>query len=471
MPDTIAAEPSFPHDSQLNTIDESNKRSEARAQSHKPEDPDSDPAKDLLDRLRLAQANIALVDPGLARTIQNLIDRGADPERRAQPGFRTGLAYALQDLEKLGIGPIAIAPELRVEMSRLAATAPGLENERMRALLRATPEIADRRVVHDIRSAARDIAKLADQHTPDVESRIDVLENRIRLAPRQTADQTVRITSEAKTSHTAARSDPGLSSPSQSTPANEHRTVRHSSDPTILAQQPPPPSPPGVRVKERSGFAIDMVLGKMRQPETKSPGLADPAYTPIGSRLSAFEEMIQAGRDERAFERAERSGRAVLDALNSFSKGEGASILSRIREAAKHEPGGMASVLSEMRDGGRFADLRTQFNNALETERGFAAAYNQAAAALGRYGQDRSAVQDIIARRHDAEMLAARFERLDAKIGETASETPGRREGESMLQEMADKAAEILHRAIDAVKAAFRRSPFAQAAPSPSMSA
>jgi len=226
-----------------------------------------------------------------------------------------------------------------------------------------------------------------------------------------------------------------------------------------------------VRVQERGGFAIDMVLGKMRPPEPKSPGLADPAYTPMGSRLSEFEQKIQDGRDERAFERAEKSGRAAVDALNTFTNGEGASVLNRIREAAKNEPGGMASVLSEMREGGRFADLRTQFNNALETGRGFASAYNQAASAVGRFGQDRSAVQGIIARRHDAEMLTARFERLDAKIGEAAAETPGRREGDSLLEEMAPKAAEVLHRAIDRIRAAFGRNPSAQAAPSPSMSA
>ena len=36
--------------------------------------------------------------------------------------------------------------------------------------------------------------------------------------------------------------------------------------------------------------------------------------------------------------------------------------MSRIREAARNNPGGMEGVLSEMRPGGRFADLRTQFN-------------------------------------------------------------------------------------------------------------
>ena len=49
-----------------------------------------------------------------------------------------------------------------------------------------------------------------------------------------------------------------------------------------------------------------------------------------------------------------------------------------------------------MRAGGRFADLRHQFNNALETERGLAAAYDKAAAALARYGQDRVGIEQVI---------------------------------------------------------------------------
>src|SRR5207249_3425383 len=101
-----------------------------------------------------------------------------------------------------------------------------------------------------------------------------------------------------------------------------------------------------------------------------------------------------------------------------FSANEGATVMARIREAARTEPGGMAAVLSEMREGGRFFDLRQQFNNALETERGVAGAYDKAAAALGRYAQDRTAVQDIIGRRPDADALTARFEQVDARIGE-----------------------------------------------------
>ena len=195
----------------------------------------------------------------------------------------------------------------------------------------------------------------------------------------------------------------------------------------------------------------------------------------MAERLTAFEKKMQEGADERAFTRAEKSARPALEALQAFSANEGATVMARIHEASRTEPGGMAAVLSEMRQGGRFFDLRQQFNNALETERGVAGAYDKAAAALGRYAQDRTTVQDIIGRRPDVDALTARFEQMDARIGEAAASTPSRSDGKSMIDDLAQRAAELLHRAVDAVKSVFSRSPSAEttarAAPSPSMTA
>jgi hypothetical protein len=194
----------------------------------------------------------------------------------------------------------------------------------------------------------------------------------------------------------------------------------------------------------------------------------------MAGRLAAFESQMQERRDERALGRVERSGRAALEALDAFRIGEGAIMMNRIRAAARAEPGGIAAVLSEMRQGGRFADLRQQFNNALETERGVMAAYDKAAAALARYGQDRVGIEQVIARRPDTANLSAKFEQMDAQIGEAAGGTPSRRDGKSMMDDLAQKAAELLHRAVDAVKSAFIRSPSTEAAtraaPAPSMS-
>ena len=118
----------------------------------------------------------------------------------------------------------------------------------------------------------------------------------------------------------------------------------------------------------------------------------------------------------------------------------------------------MTAVLFEMREGGRFADLRQQFNNALTDEKGFARASDQAASALGQYGQARTGIEQIISRRPDAANLSAKFEQLDAQIGEAAGTTPSRREGKNMLDDVAKQAAEIVQRAVDAVRSFLTRS-------------
>jgi hypothetical protein len=101
------------------------------------------------------------------------------------------------------------------------------------------------------------------------------------------------------------------------------------------------------------------------------------------------------------------------------------------------------------------------------------AAYDKAAAALARYGQDRVGIEQVIARRPDAANLSAKFEQMDAQIGEAAGGTPSRRDGKNMMDDLAQRAAELLQRAVDTAKSLFNRSPSTEAgtraAPAPSM--
>ena len=75
-------------------------------------------------------------------------------------------------------------------MKRLAVTYPGLQNERMQALLRETASmgVRDAPLIRDIREAGRHIAGSADQGRPDAIGQIEVLENRLRLAPGATRE-------------------------------------------------------------------------------------------------------------------------------------------------------------------------------------------------------------------------------------------------------------------------------------------
>jgi hypothetical protein len=172
--------------------------------------------------------------------------------------------------------------------------------------------------------------------------------------------------------------------------------------------------------------------------------------------------------DDRTLASAEKRGRDALDALQGFTNGEGAAVMSKIREAAKTEPGGMQQVLSEMRDGGRFADLRKQFGNALSDDAGFAAAYDKAAGALAAYGKNRTEIEPILAGRPDAAAFTRRLTEMDAEIGKAASATPSKAEGRNMMEDLTKQAAELLQRAVDAVKTAFSRSPSRGVSSSPS---
>jgi hypothetical protein len=413
---------------------------------------ENDPMRELLEHLERAQPFIADLDRNLAQTIQTLALQGADPERRIEPAFRHRVAYAVQDLGKSAVWPMAMAPELRSEMTRLAATAPGLENERMRALMRVTASLEDTPLIRDLREIGAEIGRQTDQNTPSIQSSIEALENRVRLSLRPAEPQ----------------SDPRHAASERPHGANVARATNPSTHDNPASQR----SPAFGQSYPRG--TLDTIFRGMR-PKAGGPGAPwDPAPTPMVGRLAAFESRMQERRDERALGRAEKSGRAAHDALHAFRTGEGAIVMNRIRAAAHAEPGGIAAVLSEMRQGGRFADLRQQFNNALETERGVAAAYDKAAAALARYGQDRVGIEQVVARRPDAANLSVKFEQLDAQVGEAAGGTPSRRDGKSMMDDLAQKAAELLHRAADAVRSAFNRSPSAgaapRAAPAPSMS-
>ena len=423
--------------------------------------PQRDATRELLDTLALSYGRVSQIDRQTAQAIQDVVRQGSDPARHNDPMFRHQLAYTVQDTEKALRAPLSMPAELRIEMMDRAGSAPGLENERMQALMRSTTNIGDRGLVQAIRSAGINIGKSDDQTNPETRSNIESLENRARLAPR----------------------------PPEAPGANEQRarqerpaTTANSPDaervraPNDGGQQPAQQQQPANVTIHRT--AVDVLLDGMRGAVEGLRGTGsppwEPPHTPMKARFADFEERLRADKDTKAVTRAEQNGQAALDALQGFQNNEGAGIMSRIREAARNNPGGMEGVLSEMRPGGRFADLRTQFNSALEHDRGFAAAYDKASTALAQYGDSRTAVDAIIAQ-SPAAGLGAKFEALDAQIGEAAGKTPSSRDGMSKLDDITKQLAEIFQRAVDGVKSVFNRAAGAEAtsrpSPSPSMGA
>jgi hypothetical protein len=436
-----------------------------------------DPIHDLITRLDRDASTIAAKDPDLSRTIHQLADAaGKRPDRVEDANFRTRVAYALQDMEKLG-GPITSVPQgLREEMGRLAVTAPGLQDERLKAMMQATPAMDDARLVRDIRTLATNVgAGRTPENGPPVRDLIDALENRIRLSPsapgpvpgagdqRPASSDPGRPTASAGEREKADRS-PGVDSAGTRPEFTRDAPQASNAGADSRAQ-------PQATVTARGPGVVAQALAALaRHAQQENPSW-DRQPTSVADRSARHENVFQQRRDEVTIQGAERSQRAAMEAIQAFAKGPTSNILTKIQDAAKAEPGGMQAVLSEMREGGRFASLRSQFNADLVMERGAAAAWDTMAGSLQQYGADRAAVAAIGARQNTAAALDARFEKMDAEIGKASSVIPSKQDGKSVMDDLGDKFREILDRAINAVKSAFspsaERNARASATPSP----
>ena len=429
-------------------------------------DPERNPLRDVVERMDRAREHIGKADPQLSDTIKLLAERADRPGIMENPVYRGRVAYALLDLEKLA-GPVSNMPEpLRQEMTQLGTSVRGLQNERLQDLMRKTAEIPDGGLVRDIRIVATDTTGRSSQDTSAIRERVEVLENRARLSGGAVASAVKEaspgqpVVVEPVTSSAQKSVKAGGASPADA--------VVQMPDRQAAEQASNPAQPTQLTGQVRVPGLAASILSALHKPEQQRSSSLDPTPTPMAERVTRFEQNLREGKEERAFLGAEQSGRAAVEAMQAFANGPGASVMSRIRDAAKSDPSGMAGVMSEMRAGGVYADLRAQFDGAMVKDKGFAAAYDKASAAAGQYGKDRSAVDAITAQRPDVDALTSRFQRLDAQIGEAAGSTPGRKEGKSALEELAEKAAEVIAKAVDKVRAAFSNSPRANNSPSPS---
>lgn len=460
---------------------------------------ESDPMLELLSKLAKVSTVIAAREPGMAKGLNQLVEQAAEPGRTEQPVFRTQVAYMLQDVEKLaGTTAISVPPELRSELSKLAATSPGLENRQMEALVRSTPDIDDRSVIRDIRRAAATVAASADQNSPQVKETVEVLENRMRLATRFSAQndtgagpsmETPRAVSAERPAAAAEPVAAGPGSTSVSRPAEPAtpEKVRTSASPgddaqhtegrrarpqeSLASNQPENLNVPAQPAGKPKGFLSSMMDNARPPSSGRNPWEPPPINMKL--RVASFEEAMAKGRTDQHIRAAEKSGVALMQSIETFMTGPGAGVLGKIEAAASTEPGGMNTVMSEMQPGGRYASLRSEFDNALQQDRVFAASFNAVEKAAGRYGEARlTLASDFQARKLDAGQLDARFQQADAAIGEAAEKIPGRAPGQNVMAEMAEKVSEMLSKAVERVRQVFGKEVEAgpKASSSPGMS-
>ena len=417
-------------------------------------------------------------DPKLADDLMSLLKDHADPLRANQTEFRHTVAQSAENAEKVLGHQLPLSDAARSDMVRLAGSAPGLENERMIALLQSTPTINNGELVRDIRITGAEIGRQSDQNTDHIRDRLDHLEHAVRQAdrapPLAPLPEASKADATAPNSARTDRPDGANTSPESQAGTRQDRPSQKGQEETARTQEEARAQAAAqqANVHMRQPTVLDHINGVVRN-VTGGGGSApwDSAPQPFAGRLAAFESQMREGRDSNGLQNAEHAGRAALDAMEGFRTGDGATIMNRIASAARSDPEGMSGVLAGMRDGGRYQDLRQQFNTALVEQKGFANAYDKASEALARYGEARTGVEQVIARRPDAANLTAKFQQLDAEIGDKAESTPSRREGKTSLEDISKQAAEIIQKAVEAVKSFFNSpGPENTSRPSPSPS-
>ena len=418
--------------------------------------------------LRAALPKLRETNPSFADGLSTFLQRADDPVRLNQAEFQHQIAYAVKDVERL-IGPLAFADQShRMHLNDLSISAPGLKNERAQALLADANSSSDGALRSDIRRAAREVGKQADQDTPQIRSQLDTLDNRVRLS---TSVAPIQVPS-ARPADGAAFASPGLDAVGRpvnpgSATSSQAQANLNSAQTTRQAGAVPPNetlAPAGASAV----IASSLLRGFTKLGEAIPPPPWEAMTTNFGDRLKAFEERKQANKDQKLIEGVEQSGRNALSALQSFASNEGATMMNRINQAARSDPNGIEGVMAEMREGGRYAGLRQQFNAAITEEKGFGAAYDKALEAVGQYAQDRAGAKPIIVRSADAVAVTARLEAVEQNIGERLAGIPSRTDGKAMMDDLRQQAAEIFKAVAEGLKNMFQRvASGASASPSP----
>jgi hypothetical protein len=505
------------------------------------EAPQGDPLRDVIAKLNqvVSQGQLALADPALARTVGKLVEQSNDPGHLEHGSFRTGVAYAVQDLEKLPTISVTMPAALRAEMTELAATSPGLQNERMQALVAKTPELTERGLIEDIRRAAHQTARSGpEQDTPELRTRIEALEARAGITPAAPSvtsneppphpgpDKVASAGPDRPTGETPTTTQPQPAKPESGSPAkaadapsSEEKVIATpspGSGQTVVAPPAEPTAPAAKAASEPAAQTIgaskapeasvtqsqsagkvvvgagqtsaeqlaeaagvlagaatsiaqaasaaakapaqprrqtvgESILTSMRKPQPTTPPPWSAAQPPVGPRLAQMEQQVGDNRMERLVQAAEKSGVSLNAALDQFTTGPGRGVMARLESAAAKDPGGMPAVIAGMKPDGPYAAERAEFNAALR-DPAIAGPYNVVTSQAAKHAEARVAVEDTLRKRGlDPTVLGDRLEKKDAELADKAASIPGRESGKNALEEMAQKLAELLQKAMEKV--------------------
>ncbi|MGO9235699.1 MAG: hypothetical protein ACLP4V_17140 [Methylocella sp.] len=202
------------------------------------------------------------------------------------------------------------------------------------------------------------------------------------------------------------------------------------------------------------GAALGGLLASMRKTKPEEAPKSTAGQTNLVGQAATYEQnRMQPRRDEAVLDTVKAAGKNTLQSLKALEDNKDMTlILNRINSAAKQA--GMAAVIEEMRPGGKYADLRKQFNVALDENTHIKNDYENANNNLNAYADQRAEIKEILKARPQARKD---FEELDQDIAKGFFGLPGKEAGKSALDEATDKVKEVLESAVNAVRNAFGR--------------
>ncbi len=457
----------------------------------------SAPMAVLMERLEQAAPFVSVKDPTLKDRIGWLADEAAAaPAALDKPWFKTRVGYVVQDVERLNNTQLVMDPALRTELDKLALSSPGLRHEQLAGLVRETAHLRpeDSPLAQDIRRLARSaVTGSLDVGSDQGRKQVEQLAERVQAAKAGEPTPMPAVADPAKPDPAAVKMTP----PSVATLA-EPATPGQSAAPAAVPATPQPagtvPAQPGVynrpdpaahapaastpaaqttvtaqQVQFRGTLRDILASTRPPEPATPPPWSNEPAS--LTGRLGSYEQQRADQNSNHLVTGAQEAAQNAARAVEALGNGPGSGVLKKIEQAAAGEPDGLPGVMAGMQPGGKYAQLRAEFNATMTAERAFAASYDKVVSAAGKYATARQAAGADYARRGvDPAQLEGQFAAMDKAIREGTAAMPGRDAGKSMQQELAEKAAEFFRQLMERVKTTIspEQKPGAAPAPAPS---
>lgn len=452
----------------------------------------------LMERLEQAAPFVSVKDPALKDRIGWLADEAAAaPAALDKPWFKTRAAYVIQDVERLNNTQLVMDPALRAELDKLALSSPGLRHEQLAALVRETANLRpeDGPLAQDIRRMARSaVTGSVDVASPEGLKQVEQLAGRVQAAKAgEPTSAPSAVGGAPKADPAAARANPpsvaasaepavpGQSAVPAAAPAGPQPAGALAAQPATSNNRPAPAAnAPAAGTAAQTTVNAQQVqfrgtlrdiLASARPPEPATPPPWSNEPAPLTGRLDSYEQRKTDQHSNQLVTEAQEAAQSAVRAVAALGNGPGSGVLSKIKQAAADDPDGFSGVMAGMQQGGKYAQLRAEFNAAMTAEKAFAASYDKVASAAGQYATARQAAGADYARRGvDPAQLEGQFAAMDKSIGEGTAAVPGRDEGKSMQQELAQKAAEFFRQIMERLKTAIspEQKPGAAPAPAPS---